>query len=351
MIAGAALLLLSAAAPAPSSLLLLSAAAPAPSSLLRPAGIVRAAPLPATTITVRQGETLGHVAIRARAGAMAIARANGLAPPYRLAPGRTLKVPAGRHHLVRGGETGIAIARAYGVPWARVVAENGLPEPYQLRAGERLVIPAPSRPATLEERAAAFHLDIADLLSGGEPALARNQTPARPVQGTRTVAPQRPLAAAPARFTGRFRWPADGEVVTRFGPQPDGRRSDGVVIKARSGSPIRAAADGTVAYAGRDLPAYRGLILVRHGGGWITAYGYAASITARRGQAVRQGDVLGKAGARDPRILFQLRRDRTAIDPLPVLPKDMKSPDSLTHKAWFSAALPSRYWDRARRTG
>src|SRR3546814_3906396 len=54
--------------------------------------------------------------------------------------GQRLTIPGGRYHEITRGQTGIAIARAYGVEWSRIVAVNGLTEPYLLRTGWRLLI-------------------------------------------------------------------------------------------------------------------------------------------------------------------------------------------------------------------
>ncbi|MFT3977430.1 MAG: LysM peptidoglycan-binding domain-containing protein, partial [Sphingomonas bacterium] len=133
----------------------------------------------AQTYIVRPGDSLGRIAERTGAGIAAIAASNGIAPPYPVRVGQRLTIPGGRYHLVRQGQTGIAIARAYGVPWSRIIAANGLTEPYILRAGQRILIPGEARASTAAERAAAFRLDIDDIITGGEPAVARNQrTPA-----------------------------------------------------------------------------------------------------------------------------------------------------------------------------
>src|SRR3546814_3732274 len=53
--------------------------------------------------------------------------------PYVIRAGQRLTIPGGRYHEITRGQTGIAIARAYGVEWSRIVAVNGLTEPYLLR--------------------------------------------------------------------------------------------------------------------------------------------------------------------------------------------------------------------------
>ena len=84
--------------------------------------------------------------------------------------------PEGRFHVVKAGETGIAIARAYGLAWRDLIALNKLQEPFVLRVGQRLrltpVLTPTPRPApqTLEQRARAFEITIDDVMTGGQPA-------------------------------------------------------------------------------------------------------------------------------------------------------------------------------------
>lgn len=301
--------------------------APRPAWEARP--VVADAPaVEAQDYVVRPGDTLYRIASATGAGADAIARANGLESPYRLTPGQRLTVPSGRYHLIRPGESGIAIARAYGVPWARIVEVNGLAEPFILRAGQRVLIPdaavAAPGPSTAAQRAAAFKLDIEDIVTGGEPALATNQAPAKPASTPRRVLPSTAAVAAPARLAGGFVWPVEGRIVTRFGPGASGERQNGVNIAVPLGTPVRASGDGVVAYAGSAIPSLGGLVIVKHGGGWTTVYGYAARLLVQRGQAVKRGQpvaVSGQTGGADrPAVHFELRRGRTPVDPQSQLP-------------------------------
>ncbi|MCW3849246.1 M23 family metallopeptidase [Sphingomonas sp. LB-2] len=280
--------------------------------------------VPASTYVVRNGDSLRLIAVKTGAGSEAIARANGLAPPYTIQPGQRLQIPAGRYHIVRDGETGIAIARAYGVDWGRVVTVNYLEEPYILRTGQRILIPD-AGPETLEQRAARFHLDIDDIVTGGQPALAANQRPRTP-----TTSPSRPLpptatVATPARLSTPFQWPVQGTVVKRFGPGASGEVNDGIKIAVPLDTPILAAADGVVAYAGGDIPALGGLVILRHGDAWTTVYGHAGQILVRRGQSVKRGQMIALSGnsgfaADRPEVHFEIRQGRTPVDPLPRLP-------------------------------
>ncbi|TPG15213.1 M23 family metallopeptidase [Sphingomonas koreensis] len=278
----------------------------------------------ATSYTVRPGDTLRRIADRTGAGILAIARANGLSAPYAVTPGERLTVPGGRYHLIERGDTGIAIAQAYGVPWSDIVDANGLSEPYLLRAGWRLLVPggaiAGAPQSTAAERAAAFQLDVDDLVTGSEPALAENRAPAAPTPSSRRVLASTTPIETPANLVGGFSWPVRGRVITGFGPGNSGVRSDGIQIATPEGTPVLAAADGVVAYVGSGIPSLGGLVIVKHGDGYTTVYGNAKKLLVQRGQSVKRGQeiaVSGQTGTVDrPSVHFEIRKGRDPIDPL-----------------------------------
>lgn len=271
--------------------------------------------------TVVAGDTLRSIGNRTGAGSETLARANGLEAPFIIRPGQTLTVPGGRYHNVGEGETGIAIARAYGIGWQEIIAANALEPPYALRIGRRLLLPTAFTDSALETRASAFKLDIEDILTGGEPAAVAEAPIAAP-----QPAPTRPLppgvaVTEPARFAGSFAWPAAGSVANRFGPLGEGQVNQGIDIAVAQGAPVTAAADGVVAFVGNDVANYGGLILIRHGEGWITAYGRATAASVTRGQSVKRGQIIGKAGSGTaPLLFFQMRKGGKPIDPVKQLP-------------------------------
>ena len=272
---------------------------------------------------VRPGDTLRGIANFTGAGSEAIARANGLQPPFVVRVDQKLIIPPGRYHLVHAGETGIAIARAYGVPWAQVVEANALAEPYVLRAGQRILIPR-AGPQTPAERAAAFSIDIDDIVTGGEPALGANAAPVAPAATARRVLPPEASVAAPARFAGGFAWPVEGNIVSRFGPGGSGERHDGIKIAVPLRTPVLASADGVVSYTGSGVKGLGGIVIVRHGEGWSSIYGHVGEILVQRGQAVKRGQAVALSGdsgfADRPELHFELRKGRVPVDPVGVLP-------------------------------
>ena len=67
------------------------------------------------------------------------------------------------------------------------------------------------------------------------------------------------------------------------------------------------------------------LILVRHAEGWVSAYAHNGSLSVKRGDAVRKGQVIAKAGSTgsvsEPQVHFELRRNSKPVDPMPLLAK------------------------------
>ena len=272
--------------------------------------------------TVVAGDTLSAVGQRTGVGADLLTKINGLSAPFILKPGQILKVPSGHIHTVVAGDSGIAIARAYGMPWAQIVDANLLVAPYVLNVGQRLLIPnvATTPAQTAEQRAAAFRIDIDDILTGGEPA--SNAAPMSSADSslTKPLPPTRSVAD-PATFSGRFIWPAQGRIASRFGAAGAGEINDGIDIAVAQGAPVLASSDGVVAFAGNNVGGYGGTILIRHGDGWISAYGRVATTKVTRGQSVKRGQTIGSAGVgAAPMLHFELRKGRTPIDPVKQLP-------------------------------
>jgi murein DD-endopeptidase MepM/ murein hydrolase activator NlpD len=115
-----------------------------------------------------------------------------------------------------------------------------------------------------------------------------------------------------------FIWPVNGAVVSGFGMRW-GRMHEGIDIAATTGTPIWAAAGGTVIHAGW-LGGYGNLVVVDHGDGLATAYAHASAILVGVGQQVSQGETLSLVGSTGnssgPHLHFEVRVNGSAVDPL-----------------------------------
>ena len=125
---------------------------------------------------------------------------------------------------------------------------------------------------------------------------------------------------APDPMSGNsFRWPVKGRVVAEFGARPDGGHNDGIDVAVPQGTSVKAAENGVVAYAGNELKGYGNLVLIRHANNWVSAYANNAELLVKRGDKVRRGQIIAKAGATgavsQPQVHFELRKGSRPVDP------------------------------------
>jgi septal ring factor EnvC (AmiA/AmiB activator) len=131
-----------------------------------------------------------------------------------------------------------------------------------------------------------------------------------------------------ARMRGKLAWPVSGKIVSRFGQQRAGSMKwEGVLIGAERGAPVRAVYRGRVVYA--DWLAGLGLlVIVDHGGGFLSLYGHNEQLYRQVGDTVVAGDTIaavGDTGGRPaPQLYFEIRQAARPVDPAP----------------WFSARQP-----------
>lgn len=97
----------------------------------------------------------------------------------------------------------------------------------------------------------------------------------------------------------------------------------GILIRAREGELVGAAAEGNVAFVDQNLPGYGKTIIIEHSGEYSSVYARNAEILVKVGQRVRQGEPIAKAGNKgkggSPQLYFEIRRRSRAEDPLSYL--------------------------------
>lgn len=258
------------------------------------------------TVIVEPGQTLFDISRRYQTPLDAIIAENRLRPPYSLEKGQLLRLPDANVYTVRRGETFWTVADKFSIDPHSFATLNRISKPYALIEGQEVVLPAG---ATAKNAYAP-------------------QSPTQKVKPGSKVASAPPPSVSQSPIetpSGRFIWPVSGKMLQGFGPMANGQRSDGLHISAPEGAPIRAADAGSVVYAGDDLPGYGNLVLVKHEGGWITAYANARRILVKEGAKVGKGDVIAEVGAtgraKQAGLHFELRKGPRPVDPLPALPR------------------------------
>lgn len=253
------------------------------------------------TVTVQRGDTLYAISRITKISVKNLIKANNLRAPYKLNKGQVLSIPSLSKHKVRKGETLYALSRQYGVDVRTLARTNSLRAPFALTVGQELVLTggrkAVSKPGTTKQQ------------TGTQTAVAKRKAARK----------SRRSSAIPAQKAKGFLWPVSGPMLSNFGAKPNGIHNDGINIKVGRGTSIKSAESGLVAYVGSDLGGWGNLVLIKHQGGWLTAYAHADKILVNRGDVVRRGQVIARAGSTghvtSPQVHFELRRYKQAINP------------------------------------
>lgn len=261
------------------------------------------------TYVVRAGDTVYGVSRKLGVPLRAVIDANDLKPPYSLRVSQSLRIPNPRRHVIKRGETMYGISRGYGVELTELVRLNRIAAPYTLTPGASLVLPAApnAQAANLPRK-----LDPVAKTAPGKVLKAAVRVPARPAR--LAVIPK-----PPPRAGSKFQWPAQGKLLATFGPKKGGLHNDGINIAGPRGAPVRAAENGVVIYSGNELRGFGNLILIKHAGGWVTAYAHTEKIGVARGQKVKRGQTIATIGSSGnvsrPQLHFEIRKGSRAVDP------------------------------------
>jgi murein DD-endopeptidase MepM/ murein hydrolase activator NlpD len=195
-------------------------------------------------------------------------------------------------HTVKAGDTLESIAKTYKAD-AEAIAEydyNNLKPPYTLTAGQKIIVPDGEKP---------YNPRVVTLPDG-----------------------RQVLVGAP-KGLGRFVWPAQGYITTRFGEWQQGVAHRGIDIGGWMGEPIYAADAGVVTYSG-PLGGYGLAVLIDHGNGFQTLYGHFSVYYPKLGQSVKRGQAIGKMGSTGnstgPHLHFEITLWGGLVNPMNYLP-------------------------------
>jgi murein DD-endopeptidase MepM/ murein hydrolase activator NlpD len=299
------------------------------------------APANGGRITVGQGMTLYSIARSNHLTVAQLAAANHLRAPYAVHAGQVLRVPgasqaaipatrttlskrtAGGRHQIESGETLFSLGRKYGVSPYAIADLNGLSHDAPLHLGQELSIPSGGKFAAATKMKARIAPEVAnteEVAAEETPAISKTPAPS----ASEDPPAEDPVADASSdESTFGMRWPVRGKIISSYGAKPNGLRNEGINISVPEGASVRAAESGIVAYAGNELKGYGNLVLIRHAGGYVTAYAHAKELFVKRGDTVKRGDVIAKAGqtgsVSSPQLHFEVRKGATAMDPLKFL--------------------------------
>lgn len=340
-------------------------------------------------IIIARGDTLYSVARRYNMSVDELARINGMSNADVLSVGQRLRVRAAADSnvvpnvavdsrpvdntpadksvnatrvplqdiTVAPGDTLYSLSRKYSVPVNDLAVMNDLSAPFTLGAGQKLRVPNLASVST-----PAVARTATPVTSGAEKAISKTSSSDKksvPAENTKTaanankpvetpdvaVAPKQPMTSSPsaaktqkissdpskklpaitARSSSKFSWPVRGKILSNYGAKSNGLFNDGINISAARGTPVNAAENGVVAYAGNEVKGMGNLVIIQHSDGWMTVYAHMDSMSVRRGARVNVGGKIGTVGATGkvdkPQLHFEIRKGTRAYNPSQYLKK------------------------------
>ena len=334
-------------------------------------------------IAVESGDTLYSIAKKNDIALRDLIDHNNLEPPYALKAGSTLKIPASNYHESREGDTLYSISRIYSMKVNDLIALNNLKFPYSIYPGDKIkILRDKNNKVEISEKKVANNKNNEEKFSeknlelvaesksknekigfksseekakeinekshskeiekyGFKPSEVRaaeiskknndsdSKTAKNIINPTKNEIVETKLSINKpidkdsikkiANKTNRFAWPVRGQVISKFGPKSAGLYNDGINIKASEGQVVNASEDGIVAYVGNELKGYGNLVIIKHAGGWISAYAHLKNSSVDRGQKINKGQKIGNVGnsgkVKFPQLYFGLRKGRDAVNP------------------------------------
>ena len=227
-------------------------------------------------------------------------------------------------HIVKKGETLTRISVIHGVSIYKLAICNRIEPPFLIFPNQKIYTRCQLRtPMGLlinKKNNNKNGLDNKSLLSKSKVRNKKFTTKGLAISGKEKITLTKAISVR-----GGFVWPLKGRVLSGFGRKAKGLRNDGINIAAPKGTPVKAVRGGVVAYAGNELRGFGNLLLIKHKGGWVSAYAHNDSILVERGTEVEKGQKVATVGSTGnvsvPQLHFELRKKNRAINPISKLTK------------------------------
>lgn len=233
----------------------------------------------------------------------------------------------GIYHTVQPGQTLYRIAKTYEVDERELARANRITDPTTIKVSQRIFIPGANQlrrvPATATVKPAAA---VPPVYTAAPP------PPVAPKPATKpTAIVAKPAPALPAKDSvatvqpakGLFIWPAKGKLLNKFGKNGQNTYK-GIEIGVPAGTQVVAAAAGKVIFSGNAIRSYGNLIILEHSDGLFTVYGFNSKNLVALNNHVGQGDRIALSGSppngKSPRLHFEIRQGKAAVDPIFYLP-------------------------------
>ncbi|KZN48640.1 peptidoglycan DD-metalloendopeptidase family protein [Pseudoalteromonas luteoviolacea] len=224
---------------------------------------------------VRKGDTLFAIAFSANKDVRTVAKINNIKPPYTIYPGQTILLTYSK----KANKT-VKVSPLK-------IKNNTNNKPLNNKVSKKELDPPPQR-EYVQKQASKKTNDTSTLLN-------------------KKV---------------RWNWPAVGKVTRRFSIKENGYK--GIQITNKTGTSIKAAANGIVVYAGSALRGYGNLIILKHTDDYLSAYAHNSKLLVREQQQVKVGQKIAEMGNSDSSsvaLRFEVRYRGKSVDPMRYLPR------------------------------
>ncbi len=242
--------------------------------------------------TVKPGDSISTIAESFNIKVNTILWENNLNSYSIIKPGDKLAILPinGITHKVKSGENLSKIAKKYSVKEQEITKQNKLADSGGLKVGQKLIIP-----------------------NGKKISYARSSSPKR-YSGITAIKDLIRAPVAKPIAGNRMIWPTVGHRITQYFSW----RHNGLDIANKTGTPIYAAADGIVERADRGR-GYGLHVVVDHGGGLKTRYAHASKLYVKKGQRVKQGEIIAAIGSTGwstgPHVHFEVIVNGKRVNP------------------------------------
>lgn len=208
---------------------------------------------------------------------------NNLKKNYMAKNGDKITIPAKIYYPVKNGESALSIAKKYGMSYSDLITINNINDPEALKTGSELkIIVAKPR---------------ADKITNNTAYIVNKKL--------------------------KLNWPVEGKVVSKFGLQANGTQNNDIHILIKNDQNIKAAASGTIVYAGNEIGDYGNLVIIQHPDEYFSSYGNLSSFNVNKGDIVKSGQIIGIINSLEApqplKLYFGLRIETKAVDPLKYL--------------------------------
>lgn len=315
---------------------------------------------PMELIRIYPGDSIDSIAAEKNVPVEILAAVNNMPYPYHLYNYRTIMVPSTKYHKVKGSESLSSIAKKYKVDLMHLMDSNNMSE-YKpssaLPVGTVLRIPSndsyardaddayynnskpykptknydvmeieevPHEPINVDETETSieFERELRETLSEKEEEDIPHQTvpilekPTIPTVTDRGSNVQGEVANADFKTITplnlpQFMWPLNGKISRE--------KKDGITIFAPLNSGIKSCGNGKVIFAANDNGEYGNLIIIKHNGGYLSAYAHINQMLVKKGDEVSKGQTIAKVGqsgkVNKPQTFFSIRKGKEILDP------------------------------------